>query len=449
MAPRQCDSFCGAQSCPCIETFMSGTRRSARIGMALLMCAFSTAGAQEFAGAHAPGPLTLADVTREAVAHRSEIAAARARAEALAQRPAIVGALEDPMVSPAIDHYPFDMMEEGGRRYDWSVSIEQSFPLSGVRGHRRKAARADADRAAALSDQTVLDVVYDAQRSFFMLRERQLMRIAVEQQLSLARELASAATARYASGTGTQADVLRAEVEVARISATQRALESETRAAKAMLNASLGRPIDLPVGELEDAGLPDRPLPPMDELLTNALHNRPELRAGQAEVARATAEVAVMRSMYSPMATIRVGRASTMAEGDGAMLMVGVTVPIWRDKLRAGVAEARTMERMAGEDVIAMRRMVEGQTAAAYSDVQAARETRRSLASDVEPRARLAVEAALSDYATGRTTLTSVIEASRALWDVRTDRIMAETAANLAEVRLERQAGNRADTEAP
>jgi hypothetical protein len=52
------------------------------------------------------------NVTVIALRNRGEIAAANARADALAQRPAIVGALEDPMISPAIDHYPFDMPEE-------------------------------------------------------------------------------------------------------------------------------------------------------------------------------------------------------------------------------------------------------------------------------------------------------------------------------------------------
>ena len=112
-----------------------------------------------------PTPLTLDAVTQFAVRHRTEIAAADARAEALAQRPAIVGALEDPMLSPSIDHYPFKMMEEedsGGRRFDWNVTLEQRFPMSGVRGHRRAAARADAQRAQALAGGVELDVVLDA-----------------------------------------------------------------------------------------------------------------------------------------------------------------------------------------------------------------------------------------------------------------------------------------------
>ena len=112
--------------------------------------------------------LQLEDAVSIAVRNRSEVTAANARAEALAARPAILGALEDPMISPSIDHYPFDMPKAqdgmgeggGGQRYDWSISVEQRFSLSGVRGHRREAARADAERAKALAQNTELDSLW-------------------------------------------------------------------------------------------------------------------------------------------------------------------------------------------------------------------------------------------------------------------------------------------------
>jgi hypothetical protein len=63
-------------------------------------------------------PLSLADVIRIAGDRRDEIQAARARARAGEARPAIVSALEDPMVAPSLDHLPFML---GGA--DFSVTI--------------------------------------------------------------------------------------------------------------------------------------------------------------------------------------------------------------------------------------------------------------------------------------------------------------------------------------
>jgi outer membrane protein, heavy metal efflux system len=389
-----------------------------------------------------PDPLHLADVADFALRNRAEVSAANARAEALAQRPAIVGALEDPMVSPSVDHYPFDMMEEegGGRRYDWSVTVEQRFPLSGVRGYRRAAAHADAQRAKALASGTVLDVALEAQRSFFMLQERRRMQHVLDEQLRLAQQLVSVSSSRYASGTGLQADVLRAEVELARVQSSRQSLAAQIRAAEAMLNASLGRSAQDRVPELQYAVRHDEP-PTVRTTLDRALRSRPELIAGAAEVDQASAEIEVMRAMYKPMATVRIGRASTMAEGPGAMLMIGVSVPIWRERLRAGVAEARAMERMANADLEAMRRMVEGEAIAARESISAARTQVMVLESEILPRALAATDAALAGYASGQGTLVSVIEPARALWEVQAEQVMADSVLGEAWAEFERSVG--------
>ena len=189
----------------------------AAIAAVCMWCAQATA--QELSA-----PLRLADVVRIAEQRRAEIVAAVARASAAAQRPAIAGALEDPMIAPSIDHYPFHPMAEPDAygRFDWTIAIEQRFPLSDIRTQRRRAAQADARRSEAEVDRVRLDVALEAQRAFFMLRERREMVRVLDEQLALARQLVIAATARYAGGKGGQADVLRAEVEVARAQAASR-----------------------------------------------------------------------------------------------------------------------------------------------------------------------------------------------------------------------------------
>src|SRR5688572_11145550 len=88
-----------------------------------------------------PSPLSLGDVIRLASERRDEIQAARARTRAGEARPTIVSALQDPMISPSLDHLPFML---GGA--DVSITIEQQIPLSGIPRHRRASALADVDR---------------------------------------------------------------------------------------------------------------------------------------------------------------------------------------------------------------------------------------------------------------------------------------------------------------
>ncbi|PBN44197.1 TolC family protein [Sphingobium sp. JS3065] len=386
-------------------------------------------------------PLRLSDVAAIALQNRAEIAAAKARADALAQRPAIVSSLQDPMVSVSVDHYPFSAMMDGGRRYDRSISVEQQFPLSGVLSHRRSAAIAEAERATALTGVTELDVVLNAQRGFFMLLERRRMRPVIDEQITLASLLVDVAASRYASGGGAQADILRAEAEVARLQAKRQSLAAQIRGAEAMLNAGLGLPVDASVPEL--AYQPSLAEPAsIAEVLELATDNRPELAVGTAEVKRAGAETRAMRSMYKPMATVKAGYAETMAEGPGAMLMVGISVPIWRRRLSSGVAEAQAMERMADADLEAMRRMVAGETLAAREDVIAAQVQVNLLRQDVLPRSKLAMDAALGSYSSGQGSLIAVVEAARALWQAQGDEVMAESALGEAWSKFERATGD-------
>lgn len=382
-----------------------------------------------------PSPLTLADVIRIAGERRDEIQAAQARLRAGQARPAIASALADPMISPSLDHLPFMM---GGA--DVSVTIEQQIPLSGIRGHRRASALADVERLRAEANRTTLDVGLDAANAYLMLQERRRTAALVREQVAFARDVVSAATARYASGTAPQSDVLRAEVEVARLDALARSLVSEVRGAEAMLNTSLALDVDSLVPPLAAVAL-TQPVPAWPAIEA-ALASLPELAAGRAEIARADAEVAVMGDMFRPMATIRTGPSYTMAEGRGWMAMAGVSLPIWRGKLRAGLAEAQAMRAMSDADLRAMTRMVEGQAAAAVNRLEAARERQVALSANVLPRARMAIEPAVAGYAAGQLPLVSVIEAVQALWLVQSDLIAAETELGLAWARLGRAVGS-------
>jgi outer membrane protein TolC len=273
-----------------------------------------------------------------------------------------------------------------------------------------------------------------------MLQERRRLAALVAGQETILRDLVAAAAARYASGSAPQADVLRAEVEAARLAAIGAALDGDLRAAEAMLNASLGRAADAPVPPLADLTVAQAP--PAVRAMGEAVAARPELAGGRAAIAQAEAEVAAMHAMARPMATIRTGPAYTMGDGRGWMAMVGLTVPIWRGKLRAVVAEAEAMRAMSTADLRAMTRMIEGDAAAAAARLQAAQARHRVLAGDVLPRARLAIEPAVAGYTSGRVPLVAVVEAIQALWAIQGELIAAEGELGLAWARLGRAVGS-------
>ena len=404
------------------------------VSLSLVLLLGVSAETQARQSAYPGEPLSLNAVLKFAAERRAEIAAARARVRAAEERPDIVGALEDPMVSASIDHLPF--MFDGA---DVSFTVEQRFPLSGVRAHRRAAARADIDRFRAEVGRAQLDVALEAGVAFLMLQERRRTAELLAVQLTSARDVVTAANARYGAAIAPQSDVLIAEVEVARLAAEASSLAQEIRAAEAMLNAALALDPATPVPPLASA--PSGDLMPSTDVSAQ-VPARPELEAARAAVRRAEAEINVMKAMFRPMATVRTGPAYTMAEGKGLMLMVGVSIPLRRSALRAGVAEAEAMRVMAASEVEAMTRMFVGEAAAARHELDAARDRYVAVRDNVLPRARAAIGPSLSGYSAGQLPLTTVIAAVQALWQVEGDVINAQLRLGLATLRLQRALGS-------
>lgn len=364
---------------------------------------------------------------------RAEMRVSMARVDAARQRPAIVSSLDDPVIAPSIDHKPVDPM----MKTDRSITFEQSFPLSRVRSHRRRAAEAEVDKSVGEGGKTSLKIDAEVAQAFFMLNEKRKLEEILAQQVDIAATLVKLAAARHGIAAATQADVLRVEIEEARLRSRLAVAGAEVRAAEAMFSAAIGALPSTPVPALRMQEALERivNLPSLDSALAMAFSRRPELKISKAEIQRARAEVDVMKSMYAPMAMVRVGMADTGAAGRGYMLMVGVSVPIWFGRLKAGVREADAMAAMASSDQEAMLRMIHGEVAAALESLRGAALNLRAFQSDLMPRAERAIGPAMAAYGSGTLPLSSVLEASKAWWSVQEESAMAETALGMAWIR--------------
>jgi cobalt-zinc-cadmium efflux system outer membrane protein len=382
-----------------------------------------------------PSPLDVTTVVRLARERRAEVTAARARAAAAAERPKIVSALPDPMVAAQVDHVALD-----GHSIQGNVTVQQEFPLSHVRGNRERAAHADAERWRADVRRVAVDVELEALQAFFMLAERRESTVILEEQIAITEQLLVLTRAHYGAGQGTQSDVLRLENEAARFRSERRALDAEIRGAEAMLDTVLARDPSAPIPPLawnDDVKDP----PSLAALVGRAVATRPELAGVRAERRRALADVDVMKSMYSPMALVRAGPAYMTSDGPGIMVMVGVTVPIWRERLGAGVSEAESMAAAASAEISAMERMITGNIAVARENVLAERTRLLELREDILPRARQVVTSAMGSFGAGQGSLLGVLDSTRDLLEIRMQELTARARLSVAWAKVRRQAG--------
>jgi outer membrane protein TolC len=283
-------------------------------------------------------------------------------------------------------------------------------------------------------------VEYQALVAYLMVVEAKKTIAVVDEQTALAKQVVAITQARLAATEPAGADVLRAQLDVVRMEGERTALDADLKSVASMLEASLGRPVTGTVPECE-LTLPAADPPAQDELVKKAVDKRPELAAMKASVAKASAGIDVMKSMYAPMAFVRAGGAVTMADGPGFMLMVGVSMPVWREKLGAGVAEAKSMSTMADADVSAMSKMIEGEVGAARQAVIAARTRLSTVRDKVLPLSKSVLSLTIATYAAGQMPLVSVLDAEKAVRDARMEEVIAEVKAAAAWARLGRAVG--------
>jgi outer membrane protein TolC len=128
-------------------------------------------------------------------------------------------------------------------------------------------------------------------------------------------------------------------------------------------------------------------------------------------------------------------------DGPGVMVMLGVSIPIWRERLHAGVAEAQAMVAMSSADIDATQRMIAGSIASAREAVIANATRLGALRTDIVPRAHLVVESAVASFGAGQGSMLAVLDAARDLRDIRMQEVMIRARLGAAWARLRRETG--------
>lgn len=296
------------------------------------------------AGDNAKQTLTLDAVTAEVLANNPTIREAHAKWEALKQRVPQAAAWDDLKISAATRLGRFVDVPANGFT-DQTLSVEQMIPLSGKNKSRERIAAAEA--LAGLEDirRKELDVVNEARASFFRLASayalldlNQANDTSLNQTLEISR-------ARFETGGQSQADVLIAENELARIQEERRDLEQarsddETRL-KVLMNhdpfAPLGKPFIAPL-RADGANFS------IENLRVRTMTHRPEVRMAEAGLAAAKARLELAKREWIPDPALSVeAQRYNEASQPVSEVAVGVSFNVpWLNgkKYRAGEKEA-------------------------------------------------------------------------------------------------------------
>ena len=387
---------------------------------AFLLLAAASASAQQ--ARLAPEDPAVDSLVREALRKTPEIDAARAAVEAAQRRIEPARTLPDPSAS-------FTYQNEGraislGREEGSFVGLmlSQPFPWPGKLALAGQATASEAREVeVGTLDRTTLTIEARVRNAWYdLILARALDRL-VEERRETARQIEATTRDRYAAGLAVQQDVLRAQVELARIDEPKAAQRATIASRLAELNRLLGRPQDAPLDT--PAALPAvAPVPSPASIVAGTLARSPEVAAARQAIETGRLRVEIAKKNFFPDFVVNGGSMYRGSFEMGPMWQVGagVSLPVWIDKRQQNqLAEAQA--RVAGQTAVTevTGRELELRTRERIAQLESANDIATLYQDRIVLLDELSYESALASYQAGKVPFITVFDALSSLYSDR------------------------------
>src|SRR4029453_14310651 len=210
------------------------------------------------AGQAAPPPLTLTGAIREALVANPELVALRRDYDAAEAAVPAARFLDAPMFETQIWQWPVTTVNPAMVDM-YMFTAEQELPGRGKRAARELVANRDAEISRRQIAVRANEILNDVKQTYVELLLARATVALYEQQTPILRDIADAATLRFASGHAGQHDTVKSVVELARLQADTIEWRQRARTAETRLLTLLGRSPGSPLVALApaDSSTPD------------------------------------------------------------------------------------------------------------------------------------------------------------------------------------------------
>ena len=358
--------------------------------------------------------LLLSELIQEALARNPEILAARKQWEAATNRITQARSLDDPTLSVQLWNVPQTINVTQAQNSIFGLS--QSFPFPG-----KLALKGDvASRSAAITEQAVhakeRELVARLKQAYYELFLAQKAVQIHQEQVELLRQLVESTNAKFRTGKGSQADVLKAQVELSVLHQQLPVLEQRRETAQAMLNTLLDRDLTAPLGLAQEPS--QRPLDKsLDDLQRLASTASPELKAAELAVERNEQSHALAQRQYYPDFNVAVQRFQNFQANDGFGAYVAMSIPFafWtKPKYDAGVQEAASAVAAAQAQRHTLENLTRFQIKDLLAKLRATDQVAMLYHTTILPQAEQSLDAARVGYRAGKAGFLDLIETQRA-----------------------------------
>lgn len=387
----------------------------------------------------------LGTLLKEVLSSNPEILATKNAFEAADARIPQAGALNDPMIEYEYDRITADRQLSGDPMNTLAVSQDIPFPTKLFL--RAKIASKLAKMAYENYKAKERDVISRVKSSYSELTLIYKQIEINKENKAILDQLAKSATARYSAGKGTQSDVLKAQVELARVDNELVTLEQKRVTAQAKLNVLLNK------DPKEDLGSPSgEPVikfnRPLNDFYGLSRDNNPELKAYRYAVERGQAAYNLSLNEFLPDFNLRFRQMVDRGrlEGGAWAGMVGVTIPLWFfEKQSFGVKEMKSDLEMVKAEYKAKENAVLFDVNDAYARAVANKKLVELYETAFIPQANEAASAAIKGYEAGQSDILTVLDSQRMLINFKLDHTKAILDLRIALADLERTVGTDVD----
>lgn len=197
--------------------------------------------------------LILDSLIAEVLRDNPDIGAAKLRYEAFEAKVPQVGALPDPMFKAVVSNVPTDSPSMNRTPMSGiELMLTQNVPFPGKLGLKRSAARNLAGKATKDYEATRNFIISELKQNFYQLYLLQKSIQITQKNKALLQDFAKVASTRYAVGKGLQQDVLKAQVEVSKMTDKLISLEVMRKMVQAKINILLNRSPQDSLGKSEE-----------------------------------------------------------------------------------------------------------------------------------------------------------------------------------------------------
>lgn len=380
----------------------------------------------------------LAEYARYAEQHNPKLKQALARYQAALEKAASAGAWVEPRLTYGYFARP---VETRTGPQEMRFSAAQTFPWKGKLELKGRIAQQEAAVEGQRYEAVRRSLIFAVKAAYYDYYFLQRAIAVTEENVRLLAHLEEIGRARYRGGTGAQAAVLKAQVELGRLEDQLRSLRQQRRPATARLNAALGR------AATDSVAVPDS-LPiaasNLDEerLKARLLAANPMLHIRQAQVQAQSLGVELAGKQFYPDLTVSLDYIHIGERGaNPLMAMATLNLPLWRSSYEAGERAAKLRHQAAVQGVAdEENRLIAELELALYNWRDA--QSRRALYRDsLLPKAEQVLGVTQRAFAADRSDFLAVIDAQRTLLEFQLAHERARTDQARYEAEIEKLVG--------